>query len=139
MLKRSRQERIPSFSLLTDKALIDFKPDLDFVDLSAKYRVFPLRFFLENGRKRMLLAMKNPFDVEAIRNCEFRAGVPVVPVQARERDIAWLIRTYYFHEKLRMDYFEAEMSTETLSEEQAEVTQDVFQQLAITGLPTRRS
>jgi len=53
---------------------------------------------------------------------EFRSGVVVIPVQADEIDIQWLIHKHYYGRPL----------TPTPSLKPEEVTHDLFEQLTIT-------
>jgi len=113
---------IPVFDLQTHHQKVQVPTEFDLRDLSRKYHIFPLKVISQNGRKRLLLAMANPYDHQAILDAEFRAGINVIPVQADQKDIQWLVQTHYFGRKLSPEP----------SEMEREVTHDVFQQLEMT-------
>jgi hypothetical protein len=113
---------IPVFDLQTHHSKVEVPHDFDLRDLSRKYAVFPLKVITMNGRRRLLLAMKNPFDGKAVLDIEFRAGMDVVPVQADNKDIQWLIQTHYFGKKMS-----------PLPSRTDEVTHDVFAQFEIVS------
>lgn len=91
---------MPIFNLQAHHDKVEVPTDFDMRDLSKKYAVFPLKVVNLQGRRRLLLAMKNPYDQTAIRDVEFRSGIAVIAVQADDRDIQWLIQTHYFGRKL---------------------------------------
>jgi hypothetical protein len=91
---------IPTFDLQSHHSKVSVPTDFDMRDLAKKYSIFPLKVILQNGRKRLLLAMRNPFDHRAVLDAEFRAGMTVIQVQADEVDIQWLVQTHYYGRKL---------------------------------------
>lgn len=99
-MKQQREITLPIFDLQTHHNKVMVPSDFDFRDLAKKYSVFPLRIINQNGRRRLLLAMRNPFDHKATLDCEFRAGMTVVPVQADESDIQWLMQVHYYGRRL---------------------------------------
>lgn len=113
---------IPVFDLQTHHSKVKVPTDFDMRDLSRKYNVFPLKVITQGGRKRLLLAMQDPRNQEAIHDVEFRSGVSVVPVQADLVDIQWLIQVHYFGRKL----------SPTPKTMDGEVTHDVYEQLTMT-------
>lgn len=113
---------IPVFDLQTHHSKVEVPQGFDLRDLSRKYAVFPLKLITVNGRRKLLLAMKNPFDGQAVLDVEFRSGLSVVPVQADDKDIQWLIQTHYYGKKLS-----------PLPSNTDEVTHDVFAQFEIVS------
>ncbi len=111
---------IPTFDLQTHHEKVEVPKEFDLRDLAKKYSVFPLKVIQMNGRRRLLLAMRNPYDNNAILDVEFRAAMPVVSVLANEGDIQWLIHTHYYGRKIAPT---PSMSDPTI------VFQDVFEQL----------
>lgn len=118
----SQLNTIPVFNLQTHHDKVKVPAEFDIRDLSRKYHVFPLKMISQQGRKRLLLAMRNPHDQKAVLDVEFRAGVSVLPVQADDVEIQWLIQTHYYGRKLSPVPTENEM----------DVSHDVFQQLEMT-------
>jgi hypothetical protein len=99
-MKQQREIILPIFDLQTHYNKVTVPQDFDLRDLAKKYSVFPLRTITQNGRKRLLLAMRNPFDHKATLDVEFRAGMTVIPVQADESDIQWLMQVHYYGRRL---------------------------------------
>lgn len=122
MTARKSPIQIPSFDLQKHHSKVKVPEEFDLRDLSRKFHVFPLKVIQQDGKKRLLLAMRNPYDQRAIYDVEFRAGCTVIPVQADEIDIQWLIHKYYYGRPL----------TPTPSLRPQEITHDMFEQLAIT-------
>lgn len=114
---------IPVFNLQAHHDKVEIPADFDLRDLARKYEVFPLKIVFHSGRRRLLLAMRNPFDHNAIHDVEFRAGLSVIPVQADPVDIQWLVQTHYFGRKL---------SPTPTDPAIADVSHNVFEQLEIT-------
>jgi hypothetical protein len=117
------ENTIPMFDLQMHHDKVEVPTEFDLRDLSKKYSVFPLKVIFLNGRRRLLLAMKNPFDHQAILDVEFRAGMSVMAVQADDKDIQWLIQTHYFGRKL----------SPTPSQNADEFTHDVFAQFELAS------
>jgi len=120
--QKSTEIQIPVFSLQIHHSKVQIPSEFDLKDLARKYLVFPLRSIQHLGRKKLLLAMVNPFDQKAIADVEFRSGVSVFPVQADRIDVQWLIQTHYFGRKLS--------PVATLND--TSVTHDLFAQLEMT-------
>lgn len=87
---------IPSFDLQRHHAKIKVPENFDLRDLARKLQIFPLKLISIQGKLRLLLAMKNPRDQQAIMSVEMRTGMPVIPVQAEATDIQWLIQKHYY-------------------------------------------
>lgn len=121
-MKSQREITMPIFELQTHYNKVQVPAEFEMKDLSKKYSVFPLKVITQDGRKRLLLAMRNPFDHKATLDVEFRAGMTVIPVQADESDIQWLVQTHYYGRKL----------SPTPSLENRTITHDVFAQLEDT-------
>ena len=115
---KAAENMIPVFDLQTHHNKVEVPSEFDLRDLAKKYSVFPLKVILLNGRRRLLLAMKNPYDQKATLDVEFRSGMSVLPVQADDKDVQWLIQTHYFGRKL----------SPTPSIHNEEITHDVFAQ-----------
>ncbi len=116
------QNQMPVFDLQVHHSKVSVPTEFDIRDLSKKYHVFPLKVIVQNDRRKVLLAMRNPFDQVAVRDVEFRSGMSVVPVQADEKDIQWLVQVHYYGRKL----------SPSPSTEEREVSHDVFAQLEMT-------
>lgn len=114
------QKPVPTFDLQSHHSKVQVPTEFDLRDLAKKYSVFPLKIVSISGRRRLLLAMRNPFDNNAILDVEFRAGTTVIPVLATEGDIQWLIHTHYYGRKITPT---PSMVDPTI------VYQDVFEQL----------
>lgn len=120
--KMSKVEiKIPVFDLQTHHSKVELPEDFDMRDLARKHHIFPLKVITQAGRKKLLLAMRNPYDDKALFDCEFRSGMTAVPVQADEMDIQWLIQTHYFGRKL----------SPTPRAVDENVSRDMFEQLEI--------
>ncbi len=86
----------PSFDLQRHHSQLDVPQDLNLRDISRKHQVFPLKVTFWNGSPKLLLAMTNPKNQEAIQSVELKTGKSVIPVQAESADIHWLIQKYYY-------------------------------------------
>jgi hypothetical protein len=117
------EKTLPIFDLQTHHSRVQVPTEFDMRDLARKFSVFPLKTISQNGRKRLLLAMRNPYDAQAIMDCEFRSGMDVIAVQADDKDIQWLIQTHYFGRKL----------SPSPSHSEHEISHDVFAQLEMTS------
>jgi hypothetical protein len=113
---------IPTFDIEKHHSKVKVPTDFDLRDLAKKFSIFPLKVVTQAGKKRLLLAMRNPRDQKLIYDVEFRAGMPVVPVQADDVDVQWLIQKFYFGRPL----------TPTPLDRPREVTHDMFEQLTMT-------
>lgn len=120
---KAKKIEVPVFDLQTHHSKVQVPTEFDLRDLSRKHHVFPLKVVRQNGRKRLLLAMRNPFDQKALFDVEFRAGMPAIPVQADETDVQWLIQTHYFGRKL----------SPTPRAETGTLSFDLFEQLELVG------
>ncbi len=114
------QNLIPTFNLQTHHDRVEVPTSFDLRDLSKKHSVFPLKVITVQSRQRLLLAMRNPHDLEVIHEVEFRSGIPVIAVQATETDIQWLAQVHYYGRKLTppVTFFDQDLYYE-----------DVFEQL----------
>jgi len=117
-----RPSETPSFDLQKHHSKVRVPTEFDLKDLARKYHVFPLRVIHRDGKKRLLLAMRNPGNQSAIYDVEFKAGLTVIAVQADEIDIQWLIQKHYYGRQL----------SPTPNVKTPEITHDLFEQLAIT-------
>jgi len=122
MAGQTKLNETPSFDLQKHHSKVRVPTEFDLKDLARKYHVFPLRVVNQNGKKRLLLAMRNPGDQSAIYDVEFKAGLTVIAVQADEIDIQWLIQKHYYGRQL----------SPTPNMKANEITFDLFEQLAIT-------
>jgi hypothetical protein len=113
---------MPIFDLQTHHSKVEVPWEFDLRDLAKKYSVFPLKVISMNGTRRLLLAMKNPYNHNATRDVEFRAGMPIIAVQADDKDIRWLIQTHYYGQKLS-----------PIPSGYEDVTHDVFAQFEIVS------
>ncbi len=67
--------------------------------VATRYQVLPV--YLKNGR--LVLAMSNPLDVEAIDTVRVMTGYDVEPVVATESDVTWGIRQFLESEEPMID------------------------------------
>lgn len=117
MKEESKMSQVPVFNLRKHSDKIVFPIEFDLVDLAKEFGIFPLKVVFKNGRKKLLLAMRDPEMKDVMAEVEFRSNLPVIPVLASQRDIEYLIRRYYHLDQ-----------TARLPEEVAEgdITQDAF-------------
>lgn len=113
---------VPSFDLQKHHAKVELPTDIDLKEEVRRYCVFPLKVIKANGRRQLLLAMRNVKDQRAVYDVEFKAGMNVIPVQADDIDIQWLVQKHYYGRPL----------TPTPSNRTDEVTHDLFEQLTMT-------
>jgi hypothetical protein len=90
----SSQLRLPS----VDFRKIKIAPDaLQTVPLrvAQKYNVIPVAFKEEQARKRVILAMSDPTNLDVVTEIQFQTGVSIRPVVATESSISRAIDRYY--------------------------------------------
>jgi type IV pilus assembly protein PilB len=63
--------------------------------IAEKYKVIPVGFKLNGRVKKLIVAMADPSDIEAIDTIAFITGHIVEPVFAKEEDLKWTIKYYY--------------------------------------------
>lgn len=63
--------------------------------IAEKYNVIPVGFKLSGKVKKIIVAMADPSNVEAIDTIAFITGYTVEPVFAKEEDLKWTIKYYY--------------------------------------------
>jgi hypothetical protein len=114
--------QIPVFQLQLHHDKVQVPTEFDLRKLARKYLIFPLKIITPSGRKKLLLAMANPFDHQAIQDVEFATGLGVMPVQADRVEIQWLIQVHYFGRKL----------SPVAIVQESDVTRDLFSQLEMT-------
>lgn len=114
---------VPAFDLQKHHSKIKVPTDFDLKDFAKKFSIFPLKVISLNGKKKLLLAMRNPKDQQVIYDVEFRAGMTVIPVQADDVDIQWLIQKHYYGRPL----------TPTPLQRPREHTHDLFEQLSMSS------
>jgi type IV pilus assembly protein PilB len=71
----------------------------------------------EHRDGRLVVAMANPFDIEALDDVRMRTGVEVDPVVATPTQIAYAIDKYVASDELVRDLFAAEAADEAAAEE----------------------
>lgn len=120
----NKAEIIPTFDLQTHHSRVQVPTEFDLRDLAKKYSIFPLRVIMQAGRRKLLLAMRDPFNQQAVTDVRFRSGMDVVAVQADDRDIQWLMQTHYYGRRLS--------PTPNMFEEPTSFSFDVFEQLEMT-------
>jgi len=67
-------------------------------DIAMRYRVLPVGFADENGTRKLIVAMNNPSDLEALDTLEFATGYKIEPLFTLDEHLYWLIRYYYYGE-----------------------------------------
>ncbi len=63
--------------------------------IAEKYNIIPVGFKLDGRVKKLIVAMADPSNIEAIDTVAFITGYIVEPVFAREEDLKWIIKYYY--------------------------------------------
>ena len=91
---------VPSFDLQRHHAWVELPTEFDMRDLVRKYLVFPLKVVRIDNQPKLLLAMRDCLQAEAIQEVEFRSGLKVVPVLATELDIRWLVHRHLYGRSL---------------------------------------
>jgi len=114
---------IPNFDLQKHHHKVKVPTEFDLRDLAKKHSVFPIKVISQEGRKKLILAMRNPMDHQVIYDVEFRSSMQVLAVQADDVDIQWLIQKHYYGRPLN----------HTSVDRPREVTHDVFEQLTMTS------
>jgi hypothetical protein len=72
-------------------------------DAAEKYKVIPIGFKVEGRTKRLIVAMANPSNLEAIDVLKFITGYAIEPVFSREEQFKWIIQYYHTKKALRQD------------------------------------
>ncbi len=122
MKAKQTETPIPTFNLQAHHQKVKVPSDFDLRDLSRRYQIFPLKIIAQNGKRKLLLAMRDINNQKAVYDVEFRAGMSVIPVQANDVDIQWLIQTHYYGRNL----------SPVPQVEEREILHDLFEQLEIT-------
>jgi len=91
-----KTNQYPSFCVQKHHSKVCFPRQFELMDLAKRYMIFPLKVVVQNGAKRILLAMVRPQDQQAIFDVEERTGLPVTPVLCDELDIHWLVQRFYY-------------------------------------------
>ena len=68
--------------------------------IAEKYNAIPIGFKLNGRVKKLIVAMADPSNIEAIDTIAFITGHTVEPIFAREEDLKWTIK--YYHNKARI-------------------------------------
>lgn len=74
-----------------DEGIINIIPK----DIAEKYNIIPVGFKLVGRVKKLIVAMADPSNIDAIDTIMFITGYTVEPVFAREEDLKWTIKYYY--------------------------------------------
>lgn len=74
------------------------------VSVAERYTVMPLAVTEEGGKKRLVLAMSDPTNLDTINEIQFQTGMTVQPVVATESSIAEAIERHYLRERMRSRY-----------------------------------
>ena len=82
---------IDLFKEVIDERAVDMIPRR----VAEKYKVIPVGFKLEGRTKKLIVAMANPSNLEAIDTVAFITGYSIDPIFAREEHLEWIIRHYY--------------------------------------------
>ncbi|HEX3036692.1 MAG TPA: EAL domain-containing protein [Thermodesulfobacteriota bacterium] len=70
-------------------------------DVAEKYKVIPVGFKVEGRVKRLIVAMANPSNLEAIDVLTFITGHTIEPVFSREEQFKWIIQYYHSTKAVR--------------------------------------
>lgn len=65
--------------------------------VAEKYKVIPVGFKLDERTKKLVVAMGDPSNLEAIDTLEFITGYSIEPIFTLQEDLEWII-LYYYHE-----------------------------------------
>ena len=68
-------------------------------EVAEKYRALPVGFKTDEKNSKLIVAMADPSNLEAIDTIAFISGYEIEPVFAREEDLKWVIRYNYYYEK----------------------------------------
>jgi type IV pilus assembly protein PilB len=68
-------------------------------EVAEKYRAIPVGFKTDKKKTKLIVAMANPSNLEAIDMIAFISGYEIEPVFAREEDLKWVIRENYYYNK----------------------------------------
>lgn len=89
-----KQHGAPGINLSTkeiDGEIISIIPG----HIAEKYNFIPVGFKSDGRVKKLIVAMADPSNIEAIDTIAFITGYGVEPVFAREEDLRWTIKYYY--------------------------------------------
>lgn len=65
-------------------------------EVARRYRVISVGFKTDgNNRRKLVVAMPDPSNLEVVDTISFITGYSVEPVLAREEDLSWIIAYYY--------------------------------------------
>lgn len=78
-----------------DKKAVDTMP----LEVAEKYKVIPIGFKTDKKKTKLIVAMADPSNLEAIDTIAFISGYEIEPVFAREEDLKWVIRENYYYNK----------------------------------------
>ncbi|MGH7890378.1 MAG: hypothetical protein ACRENF_07505 [Thermodesulfobacteriota bacterium] len=67
-------------------------------EFAERYKAVPIGFKTDKKKTRLIVAMADPSNLEAIDTIAFIAGYEVEPVFAREEDLKWVIRDNYYYQ-----------------------------------------
>jgi len=90
----SKQYGTPSINLfreVIDEKVVNMIPR----NVAEKHKAIPVGFKSNGGTKKLIVAMANPSDLEAINTLAFITGYSIDPIFTREEHFEWLIRYYY--------------------------------------------
>ena len=64
--------------------------------VAEKYKVIPVGFKLDGNTKKLIVAMADPSNLEAIDTLEFITGYSIEPIFTLQEDLEWIILYYYY-------------------------------------------
>jgi type IV pilus assembly protein PilB len=67
-------------------------------EFAERYKAVPIGFKTDKKKTRLIVAMADPSNLEAIDTIAFIAGYDVEPVFAREEDLKWVFRENYYYQ-----------------------------------------
>ncbi len=89
-----KQHGTPGINLykqMIDERAVDMIP----MSVAERYKVIPVGFNLDGGNKKLIVAMANPSNLEAIDTIAFITGCSIEPIFAREEHLEFIIPRYY--------------------------------------------
>ncbi len=68
-------------------------------NIAEKYKAIPVGFNYHGRTKKLVVAISDPSNLEALDTINFISGYCVEPVFARDEDIRWAIQYHYYYHK----------------------------------------
>jgi type IV pilus assembly protein PilB len=69
-------------------------------EIARRYKVISVGFKTDANRKKLMVAMPDPTNLEVVDTISFITGYSIEPLLAREEDLSWIIAYYYNKKEL---------------------------------------